>query len=1072
MKLRLLYFFLLYLLPFIQFDTFTKEVASSICADLAPNQEYSNCNFNSVKISNANASGSKFKSVNFMMSEFTNVKFDDVEFSECSFFNSTFKNSSFDNSNFQKGSFVGSNLINTSFNNANFNVIIFSGSKQIDSSFKGITGQMNFFEESGSIEKAFANSTTNSENLQGSEKLPSVKGSTLQIQYDLSESSNIIKTSISKSSQFIALAFANGIIQIYKADSLKLLRQFSLVSEELLTYLEFSDDEKLLFSGNGSFIKVYDIKNGTILYNNQKGFTHFIVDKKNKVLSFLIDKYNYEVDFNKQEITNKKVIDDDSEKEEAEGVIYDLYTSKNNQNLKEDLRPSEVDSPNVKLQDSITSPDKNIIISKNRPNINEFSVYKKFGNSTSTKSYKKEYSYYIYNKNENIVRLNTSDIDLNKKTFLTKKNNNIQKILTPELSDIENYNWEVHKNTNYIKVGNHQWNLSNGLKRNTNWIPYSLLSYSEYDAKTGRMFFRDENKKDLGFIKIYEKLAITDGQISKFRKRQVVYSNFKWLQKTVIVNENYKKIGKEIVIPDIETINFVHINDTGNYVYICLSDGRVLKFDFMKGKLESESNRFPFNIISITSILDDEFLLFASEGGVSGIYNIAKNKMVAFLFQQISGEWAVVSPDGRYDQSPYFKGLHWVYGTEIIPIEYFRDTLFTPSLFESLLKNGPVDSSLESRLNLLPPKIKVSQEILVKNNQTSKCTVEINVTRGFSSITQASVENQTCIDNGLFNLVFDLELANDGLGEIRILNNGKKLDIPIIKKVSQTKVECKAEIPLEAGENILVIEASSKSKNFSRSREIELYYSSNKVAKKPTLYLLSIGINEYASSSINLNFGKPDSESFYEAMQGTNPNYETIEAKLLTNQQATKENILNTLLEFQKKIKEGDHLIFYYAGHGKTITNNSNEEVFYFLPTEITSITDKKIIQTNGISSEEIVRVLRAVKTSKQLIIIDACESGSVAKAFLQFNQEIGGHILYASGSKQLAKEFSSLGHGIFTYSLLESLKKYKSINISMLSGEMDLILEKLREKLNLYDQSFGYYRTQESPNFFIKDVK
>ena len=53
--------------------------------------------------------------------------------------------------------------------------------------------------------------------------------------------------------------------------------------------------------------------------------------------------------------------------------------------------------------------------------------------------------------------------------------------------------------------------------------------------------------------------------------------------------------------------------------------------------------------------------------------------------------------------------------------------------------------------------------------------------------------------------------------------------------------------------------------------------------------------------------------------------------------------------------------------------------------------------------------------------LFDVCESGSVAKAFARIQKDTGGHILYAAASNQLATEFDSLGHGIFTYTLLKT---------------------------------------------------
>ena len=90
------------------------------------------------------------------------------------------------------------------------------------------------------------------------------------------------------------------------------------------------------------------------------------------------------------------------------------------------------------------------------------------------------------------------------------------------------------------------------------------------------------------------------------------------------------------------------------------------------------------------------------------------------------------------------------------------------------------------------------------------------------------------------------------------------------------------------------------------------------------------------------------------------------------------------------------------------------------------------------------------------MFLFDACESGSVAKAFARIQKDTGGQILYAAASNQLATEFDSLGHGIFTYTLLKTLEDNKKLNVSLLSGGMDFQLEELRPKFNLTDQTFG----------------
>jgi hypothetical protein len=53
----------------------------------------------------------------------------------------------------------------------------------------------------------------------------------------------------------------------------------------------------------------------------------------------------------------------------------------------------------------------------------------------------------------------------------------------------------------------------------------------------------------------------------------------------------------------------------------------------------------------------------------------------------------------------------------------------------------------------------------------------------------------------------------------------------------------------------------------------------------------------------------------------------------------------------------------------------------------------------------------------------------------------------------------------------LKTLEDNKKLNVSLLSGGMDFLLEDLRPEFNLTNQTFGYYRTLEAPNFAIKSM-
>jgi len=77
---------------------------------------------------------------------------------------------------------------------------------------------------------------------------------------------------------------------------------------------------------------------------------------------------------------------------------------------------------------------------------------------------------------------------------------------------------------------------------------------------------------------------------------------------------------------------------------------------------------------------------------------------------------------------------------------------------------------------------------------------------------------------------------------------------------------------------------------------------------------------------------------------------------------------------------------------------------------------------------------LKHIKALKQLIVMDACQSGgsvellatrggSTEKAIAQLSRSAGIHVIAAASSEQFATEFASLGHGLFTHVLLKALQ-------------------------------------------------
>jgi uncharacterized caspase-like protein len=107
---------------------------------------------------------------------------------------------------------------------------------------------------------------------------------------------------------------------------------------------------------------------------------------------------------------------------------------------------------------------------------------------------------------------------------------------------------------------------------------------------------------------------------------------------------------------------------------------------------------------------------------------------------------------------------------------------------------------------------------------------------------------------------------------------------------------------------------------------------------------------------------------------------------------------------------------------------------FYFIPTGCSRLYDIGALGKEAIEAAVLQEKLRGIKALKQLIIMDACQSGGSVellatrgageeKAIAQLSRSAGIHVMASAGSEQFATEFNELGHGLFTYVLIRALQ-------------------------------------------------
>jgi uncharacterized caspase-like protein len=233
-------------------------------------------------------------------------------------------------------------------------------------------------------------------------------------------------------------------------------------------------------------------------------------------------------------------------------------------------------------------------------------------------------------------------------------------------------------------------------------------------------------------------------------------------------------------------------------------------------------------------------------------------------------------------------------------------------------------------------------------------------------------------------------------------------------------------------DNFFYITAGSKSGIESEKVKFTVAYK-GATEDKPRLYLITIGINKYKNAKYNLNYAEADADGVDKAIKANSVGlFKEIVPYTIRNDKAIKPNMLAALEDVKKKSLQQDVLIVYYAGHG-VMTEGANGE-FYIVPHDVLQLYGKDdILKDKGISAGMLKQYAQEINAQKQVFILDACQSAGALetvavrgaaeeKAIAQLARSTGTFWITATGSNQFATEFEKLGHGIFTYSLLEGI--------------------------------------------------
>ena len=393
-------------------------------------------------------------------------------------------------------------------------------------------------------------------------------------------------------------------------------------------------------------------------------------------------------------------------------------------------------------------------------------------------------------------------------------------------------------------------------------------------------------------------------------------------------------------------------------------------------------------------------------------------KMLFYFFVDNFGGFLALTPDGYFTQSSNFHGkVAIAIDNELYEVDQLFETYYRPDIIEGLLVNETINNRTNNNIKRgisSPPKIKL---------QTNK----LDNTRG-ASIEATTFTKSIEVQVTAFN-------SGGGIRGIRLFNNNKIVDEIVYSDLhTSDSLVFNTQVNLQPGENTMT--AVGWSRDHTESKPVQITYSlpsSTENTVKPNLYILSVGIDSYKNANYNLNYCVNDMQTFTDSVKAISQSiFNNTFSWTLNDEQATKSNILNMLDSISQLCKPQDVFIFYYAGHGYAPQGKEKSE-FFFIANEVTQMSDSKNCTTYGLSGSEIRGRFKNIQANKQIAFIDACNSGTFTQQFTvrgasmenslaKLSRSTGSAIYASTTTNQYASELKQLGHGVFTYVLLNAL--------------------------------------------------
>lgn len=644
------------------------------------------------------------------------------------------------------------------------------------------------------------------------------------------------------------------------------------------------------------------------------------------------------------------------------------------------------------------------------------------------------------------------------------------------------------KNSVEIYAGNEKYNRNrrkvvikkSGLKKRKNIrdSQYYIQSLSLINDSTFAVLRSDSGSFSIGFDSGASQLEIWLLRGNTLHRKQLVPSSsiedmIRWDESSVLTFNRgggltvyqvftNEKFNLDVNIPSAGDAKFIRKK---NLIGIATqSDFYLLKFEGYKqwkylGKFaghDAQINDFDFSPVH-------NILVTASNDASLKFWNTENQQLISTLIPTGKKDFILVDPEGNYQITKNaYKKFGFCSGMQFIFPDQFDLRYNRPDVLLSAMGIG--DKDLHHLL---------SKAYLKRLKRMGFTREELT---GQSSLPEISITKTEKEDQQITLWV----TAKDEiwtLDRINLLVN----DVPIFgskgfyfSDSALHRWDGSLTVPLLDGKNKIEVSVLNKKGTESVRKSL---FAEGKNSGKPNLYLVALGVGQYADTRFNLTYpGKDamDIQSTYTSMEGK---FVEKVFSLCLKDSSFQLSTLPQIRTFLQDAKPNDYVVMFYAGHGVL-----DADLNYYLGTYSINFQNPK---ENGLSYENFEALVDGIKPLRKLIYIDACHSGEVdkeeveqismntegngdirfrtagagiqkknlglkstselmAELFTDLRKGTGATIISSAGGAEYAMESSNWKNGLFTYCLINGIRTKKAD----LNRDGEIVLSELQQFL------------------------